>query len=356
MTNECEYAEVECSWQGCDIKVVRFQLAEHEASCEQREVSCEKCEERVKVSAMSDHALGCKGVDIECPQECGTRVLRGELGEHEKECPNAVVSCSFAEHGCSVREKRKKISQHEEEAAVAHSRLAARRAGRERERNAMLEKEVAELKQTLAQKETELTQVVVQRTSEVRKLEEELEESKRRVATLDQQRYGEASVTWEIEDFTEKAKKKALFKSNVFHVQTKAGAYHLRLSGQFIRKAGSTRRGYVGLFVRHDSAHGGSANFPVSLKGTELTVAKGARKATKNFGRADQLERDSSLGLRNMLSTDKLPGLRWTDEDVAAEDVEGRKEPEYDVTDLLEDDTLTVKGTIRVTPPKEIDI
>jgi len=307
-------------------------------------------------------------VEIECPQECGARVLRGELGGHEKECANAVVSCSFAEHGCSVREKRKKISQHEEEAAVAHSRLAARRAGRERERNAMLEKEVAELKQTLAQKETELTQVVVQRTSEVRKLEEELEESKRRVATLDQQlaaslqakervgkSYGEASVTWEIEDFTEKAKKKALFKSKVFHVQTKAGAYHLRLSGQFYRKAGSTRRGYVGLFVRHDSAHGGSANFPVSLEGTELTVAKGARKTTKNFGRADQLERDSSLGLRNMLSTDKLPGLRWTDEDEEEEAEEG-EEPEYDVTDLLEDDTLTVKGTIRVTPPKEIDI
>jgi len=260
-------------------------------------------------------------VEIECPQECGARVLRGELGEHEKECANVVVSCSFAEHGCEKRGKRKKVQEHEEEAAVAHSRLAARQA--------------EFFKQALAEK-----------TSQVQKLEEEL------AASLSG---GVAPVRWEIEDFTAKAKKKELFKSKVFHVPTKAGAYHLRLTGQFYRKAGSTRRGYVGLFVRHDSAHGGSANFPVSLEGTELTVAKGARKTTKNFGRADQLERDSSLGLRNMLSTDKLPGLRWTDEDEEEEAEEG-EEPEYDVTDLLEDDTLTVKGTIRVTPPKEIDI
>eukprot|EP00961_Rhodomonas_salina_P148425 1997947-Rhodomonas_salina.1 len=148
LLNECAYSEVECRCEGCNAKVIRFELAEHEASCEHREVSCEKCEERVKAGEMSDHLLGCTRVEIACPQECGARVLQGDLAEHEKECGNVVVSFSFAEHGCSKRGKRKKIVKHEEEEAVAHSRLAARRAGRELEKNAVLEKEVMELKQT----------------------------------------------------------------------------------------------------------------------------------------------------------------------------------------------------------------
>eukprot|EP00961_Rhodomonas_salina_P271466 3668191-Rhodomonas_salina.1 len=129
LRDACAYLEVKCSCEGCEAKVLRFRIAEHEACCQCREVSCEKCEERMQAREMSEHMPGCSLVEIDCPQECGARLLRADLGEHEQECANAVGCCSFAQHGCEVRGKRKKIGKHEEEEAVAHARLAARRAG-----------------------------------------------------------------------------------------------------------------------------------------------------------------------------------------------------------------------------------
>lgn len=53
-----------------------MQLAAHEASCEHREVSCENCDNQMKVGEMIDHLLGRALVEIECPQACEVRVLR----------------------------------------------------------------------------------------------------------------------------------------------------------------------------------------------------------------------------------------------------------------------------------------
>eukprot|EP00961_Rhodomonas_salina_P237946 3215831-Rhodomonas_salina.1 len=285
---ECAFSEVVCSCQGCDAKIPRFQLAEHETGCAHREVSCEKCEKTVKAGETSDHLLGCKMV-VKCPQECGAVVLRGNLEQHEKGCGNVVVGCSFAEHGCSVRRKRKKIGEHEEEAAVAHARLAARQAGREHERSAALEKELSEQTKEFH--------------AEKKKLEAELEASKRRVVTLDQQLttamvaaaagqdYGQVRVSWTIEDFTAKAMAKETIGSKQFHVHTKAGKYEMSPTAAFY-KGGSVRRGYLGFRLNHgasdywDSEDDASdsempAKFPVSLRGTKLTVEKGAKNASK---------------------------------------------------------------------------
>lgn len=51
-------SEVACSSEGCAAKGVRFELAAHEASCEHREVSCEKCDQRLKAGGMGEHLLG----------------------------------------------------------------------------------------------------------------------------------------------------------------------------------------------------------------------------------------------------------------------------------------------------------
>lgn len=347
LRDDCAYAKVECSCKGCDTKVPRSQLAEHEAACEHRKVSCEKCEARVKAGEMSIHLLECRMVEIGCPQECGARVLRGDLGEHEKECPNVVVCCSFSEHGCEVRGKRKAIGEHEEEAVVAHSRLAARRAGRVQERNTALEQEVTGLKRSLNDK-----------TSQVRKLEEELEESKRQLASAVGQPYGELSVTWKIEGFTAQVTTKSrdkfvVIRSNVFCVQTKAGDYRLHLALLFCRKAGSLRQGYAGLFVYSSSEKNGCTNFPVDLGGTSLTVEEGAKKVINSYQEGDLLYFDDSLGEETLMSADRMPSLNWTPEDNA---ISAGPEPEYDVTEFLVDDALTVQGVIRITPPNKVSI
>lgn len=47
------------------------------------------------------------------------------------------------------------------------------------------------------------------------------------------------------------------------------------------------------------------------------------------------------------MSADKISGLRWTKQDVEAETDQGA---EYDVTELLVDDTLNVDAVIKLTP------
>lgn len=307
LRDECAYSVVKCGCEGCGAKVLRSQLAEHKASCVHREVRCEKCDQTVKAGEVSGHALGCARLEIECPHACAARVLRCDLAEHEKECENAVVSCSCAAHGCSFRGKGKKMAEHEEEAAAAHARLAGKRAE-------ALEQELSELKAQRA--------------------------SRGRGASG-----GAAKVTWRIAGFTAKAQKKEQLLSNVFHVQTPAGTYHLHLSLAFAREAGSTRHGYAGVFVRHDFAHEGSADVPINLSGTVLTVQKGRAKARELFSeqRAPLLTGNDKTGNRKMMRVDKIRGrVRWTRSDVEAD--ESDWEPEEEAADLLEleDDTLTV--------------
>eukprot|EP00961_Rhodomonas_salina_P177767 2397305-Rhodomonas_salina.2 len=378
LRDSCTHAEVECTFRGCNAKVQRFQLAEHEGSCEQREISCEKCEERVKASELSEHLLGCKLVFIDCPQECGARVLRVNLDEHEKECPNVVVCCLFADYGCKVREKRRKLGEHEEQAVVAHSRLAARCVGRVLELNAALEQEVSELKQALAGKtlqynrtfelsgmtnqfnhslmanSNQLKESLVEKTSQVRRLEARLEKCKRTLAAAAAPPYGEVSVTWKIENFSENAKGKEEIDSNVFHVQTKAGAYHMYLS------LGFSRKGYAGLFVCSTSEEGGCTNFPVDLEGTSLTVEKGVLNLSYRFQEGQLVETvDDSLGWDDMMSADEIQysvSRKRKERAFESNPVAGEAKPEFDVADFLEDDTLTIQGCIRLTPAEKISI
>lgn len=346
LEDECMHSEVECSCEGCDAKVPRFQVAEHEASCEHRELSCAKCEERIKAGERDAHMLRCKLVEIECPQ-CGARVLRGDLEEHEQECANKVVSCPFADHGCEVRGERRKIREHVEEAAVAHARLMGRRDGREHERIAALEKELEEIK--LREKE---------RTAA---LEKELAETRRKLARAPDA-CGEATrVVWKIEGFTDKAKDKELG-SSVFRVHTKVGEYRLRLFLDFARKAGSSKQGYCGFFVGAVAGEedASSAPFPLGLEGTTLTVRKGERMATQTYTAEHKLDDSDdapwAVGDHNGFRADKIAGSKWKTPDAKRGPEGDAAEPEHDVCDFLENDTLTVSGYIRVTPPSEIPI
>eukprot|EP00961_Rhodomonas_salina_P273394 3694291-Rhodomonas_salina.1 len=207
-----------------------------------------------------------------------------------------------------VRGKRKRIREHEEEEAVAHGRLMGRRAGREHERIAALEKELEETKLELA---------------------------------CERAKCGEARVVWKIEGFTEKAKDKTFVNSAVFRVHTNAGEYFLKLQVDFYREAGSTRHGYCGVFV--EAMDGGNGHFPLNLGVTTFTLRKGARMATTTFDDAYEIDTKRGIfGNQVCLRADTIPGLSWTANDTEADPTDGvEPEPEHDVCDFLENDTLT---------------
>eukprot|EP00961_Rhodomonas_salina_P161999 2182178-Rhodomonas_salina.1 len=103
LRKECIYSQVECRFEGCSIKALRFDLAEHESSCEHRLVSCDKCEERIQARDMDNHVLQCRLIVIRCPQSCSVIVLRKDLGEHARQCTNAVVDSSSAARCTTAR-------------------------------------------------------------------------------------------------------------------------------------------------------------------------------------------------------------------------------------------------------------
>ncbi|CAM9835571.1 unnamed protein product, partial [Heterosigma akashiwo] len=53
--NECPFTEVECKWEGCNRKVQRLKLDQHEFSCEEKEVSCDNCQARMKARQKEEH-------------------------------------------------------------------------------------------------------------------------------------------------------------------------------------------------------------------------------------------------------------------------------------------------------------
>eukprot|EP00286_Rhodomonas_abbreviata_P029483 CAMPEP_0181305520 /NCGR_PEP_ID=MMETSP1101-20121128/9778_1 /TAXON_ID=46948 /ORGANISM="Rhodomonas abbreviata, Strain Caron Lab Isolate" /LENGTH=499 /DNA_ID=CAMNT_0023411451 /DNA_START=132 /DNA_END=1631 /DNA_ORIENTATION=- len=392
LRDECSFVEVQCGLAGCDFKVRRADVAEHEAICEHREVACVRCQVRFIARDLDKHQLACKGVEIECPRECGKKVLRGDLPTHEEKCEEMVVCCSFADYGCQAREKRRKISEHEQHATAIHLHLAVSTAKRHREESSRLEMALAEkAKQVTEHAEevlalqtqlkdvqakngeqvlalyTHLGNVQTKNGERVLDLQSQLKDSQARnqtqvellndcsakmlalVRTAD---IGEAPVVWKIDHFTEKLKAKESFKSRTFNVRTKAGWYPMCLEISMHRKPASRKKGFISLELSHCEGEGGSVHFPISLVGTYIDVkpvAGGvAFEALLDEGNIQQP--GDTCHIREGFRTDNVVGLTWSNKDSAID----LDKCVLDVTKYLEDDTMTVKAVVRVTPAKEM--
>jgi len=385
LRDEGALAEVECGMAGCYLTFQRRQLAEHEAGCEYRVVACERCQDRFVAQESDQHLLSCKGVEVECPQECGKMVLRGDLAEHEQECGEAVVCCSFADYGCQMRGKRRKISEHEEQATFIHLQLAASTAKRQREESSRLEMALAEKTKEVLERgeevialqgelkgcQTQLTEnekragalqaqmQVSQRETEkqVAELKAELrQKSELLLAQAQAGPSGEAKVVWKVENFTEKLKAKETVFSRTFHVDTKAGQYPMRLRLKFRRNPGCKKRGYAGLAVVHRKDEGGCLHFPFKISGTRVEVehvdGPGGTNYKIQFGEGASIENPGTgRGQDSAFITDKIVGVTWSENDRQSNNRFGLKK---DVTQYLDGDTMTVRATVRVTPPEEL--
>lgn len=52
---ECGFALVQCSHDGCEVTVNKQDLASHQENCEFRSVTCEKCDEAMKHKDYDKH-------------------------------------------------------------------------------------------------------------------------------------------------------------------------------------------------------------------------------------------------------------------------------------------------------------
>eukprot|EP00961_Rhodomonas_salina_P299746 3939174-Rhodomonas_salina.2 len=197
--------------------------------------------------------------------------------------------------------------------------------------------------------------------SNVGRLEKDLAYRKRQNSKLrgelEDMKGGSVSLLWRIEGFTEKAKCRRTLKSKVFAVKTAVGEYQLHLNVIFFRggEGDQSERGYMGLFLGHDMGDGGVKNFPVILKGSMLSVVrmgsvgKAERRVDGKYDDTAKLNFNSDWGWPKLLGTDKICPISLTGKDRVAP-AGLRNEPVWDASDLLVDDTLSVKGVIRITP------
>jgi hypothetical protein len=112
--NSCEYTEVSCGNQGCDVKMLRGELALHmETTCAHRVETCPHCSSIIKSVDLMVHFSVCDGMSIQCPNNCGESVVRRDSVQHESKCPMALIACPIVRYGCTcVQVRRKDLPGH----------------------------------------------------------------------------------------------------------------------------------------------------------------------------------------------------------------------------------------------------
>ena len=104
-----------CSWTG-PIE----NLPGHVAHCPHAKIPCPgNCGTRLPRSAMATHMRGCSQCPlVPCPNGCIKQskpllLPFSDIEEHRTACPKELVSCSFADAGCSAIIPRYQLPYHE---------------------------------------------------------------------------------------------------------------------------------------------------------------------------------------------------------------------------------------------------
>lgn len=209
LAQECDFEELECPHADCEEKMARRDLDAHTESCDYRMVTCEFCEEEMEHVRLELHqGDDCEKIEIQCFNECGASFPRDKEDAHLEECPKCTVKCPFAVHGCGVSIVREEYAAHQESHAQAHAELLSKK-----------------------------------------------------LAALENKRYSEVDLRWEITDIKEKLDKGGVFHSKAASICVQgAGVYKMSLSMDL------TNQEKIGLYINHTEE--GSTLMPVLLGGS----------------------------------------------------------------------------------------
>ncbi|KAB1258868.1 TNF receptor-associated factor 5 [Camelus dromedarius] len=164
---QCLFQAVQCSNENCREPVLRKGLKEHlSAYCQFREEKCLYCKKDVVVINLQNHEENlCPKYPVSCPNKCLQIIPRTEVDEHLAVCPEAEQDCPFKHYGCSVKDKRGSLQEHEQSALRDHMLLVL-------EKNFQLEEQISDLYKSLEQKESKIQQLA----ETVKKFEKEFKQ------------------------------------------------------------------------------------------------------------------------------------------------------------------------------------
>ncbi|KAM5202766.1 TNF receptor-associated factor 5 isoform 2-T3 [Hipposideros larvatus] len=164
---QCSFQAVQCTNENCRELVLRKDLKEHlSADCQFREEKCLYCKKDVVVINLQNHEKNlCPKYPVSCPNKCMQIIPRTEVDEHLAVCPEAEQDCPFKHYGCTIKDKRGKLQQHEHSALRDHMLLVL-------EKNFQLEEQISDLYKSLEQKESKIQQLA----ETVKKFEKEFKQ------------------------------------------------------------------------------------------------------------------------------------------------------------------------------------
>ena len=127
---QCQYEEVTCRLNRCEIKKQRQYLEKHEKyECLQRSYQCQHCQYKGTYQFIAtEHYPQCIWYPVPCPNKCGFRALpRCNVHRHLTEkCPLQSVKCEFMWAGCHYSLLHKDLQQHNNDSQLKHMSLLAK--------------------------------------------------------------------------------------------------------------------------------------------------------------------------------------------------------------------------------------
>ena len=121
LENECLKSLIKCPFEGCNNIIMRENLNTHKNQCEYRNVECLDCHKNFPFKILSEHSNICPKKKINCPQECGLIIERGDIDNHIKNfCDCTLVDCSYKKYGCSDRYKKKEFDKKMKDDCAKH--------------------------------------------------------------------------------------------------------------------------------------------------------------------------------------------------------------------------------------------
>jgi len=137
----CQEIIICCEHNGCNVGFKRKWKEKHEENCNHMVINCVNrrngCGFRAKRKDFFDH--DCEFRIYKCI--CGMELLLKDSAEHRKNCMELEAECRGRKYGCSFVDKKKFLSQHEENCGFATFSDIVRKV--ETENNQLQEENVA---------------------------------------------------------------------------------------------------------------------------------------------------------------------------------------------------------------------
>jgi hypothetical protein len=113
----CGYQLVKCLNRGCNVKLHRINIVNHQNFCPFSTTCCCHCSRAIPIEFLALHLLVCQQIPRTCPNNCMTNgviteIPKKDLEQHLSICSEKKVPCGYHSIGCTVLLQRKDLEAH----------------------------------------------------------------------------------------------------------------------------------------------------------------------------------------------------------------------------------------------------